>query len=173
MGNYLEKAMGMSDAVWDRHTNPWSGWSRMAIPILFAMAIWSRTWIGWWSLLIISLVVVWTWLNPRVFPVPTSAGNWMSQAVLGERIWLDRKNRSIPAHHTRVPAAIAIASGLGLIPLAGGLWQYNVWAVVTGLGLIIGGKLWFLDRMVWLRYDTSDIGHRKAETGTEGNYTTL
>ncbi len=151
----------MSDAVWDRHTNQWSGWSRMAIPILFALAIWSRNWIGWWSLLFASLVVLWTWWNPRAFSAPNSVENWMSQAIVGERIWLGRKHRKIPVHHDRMPVVIAIASGLGLIPLVWGLWQFNFWAVVAGLTLIIGGKLWFLDRMVWLRHDTPDAGFER------------
>jgi hypothetical protein len=48
---------------------------------------------------------------------------------------------------------IAIASGIGLLPLAWGLWQLEVWPTLMGLVLILGGKLWFLDRMVWLKSD--------------------
>ena len=149
----LGNAFGKSDAVWDRHTNPWSGWSRMAIPVLFAIAVWSRVWIGWWSLALVALVVAWTWWNPRAFPPPASVANWMSRAVLGERIWLDRKRQSIPEHHQYLPLVIAAISGMGLMPFAWGLWQFDLWAVIAGLTFIIGGKLWFLDRMVWLRRD--------------------
>ena len=146
--------MSVSDATWDRHTNPWSGWSRLAIPALFALAVWSRAWIGWWSLLCVLAVVGWTWWNPRAFPPPTSVANWMSRAVLGERVWRDRGHRDIPEHHIAVPELIILVSSLGVLPLAWGLWQYDVWAVIAGLVLITGGKLWFLDRMVWLRRDT-------------------
>ena len=158
MRQHLERRTGMSDAVWDRHTNPWSGWTRIAIPALFAIAIWSRVWIGWWSLPLVGLLAVWTWWNPRAFPPPVSVGNWMSRAVLGERVWLAQTAQELPEHHTRIPMLIAAASGIGLLPLAWGLWRLDVWAVVTGLVLVTGGKLWFLDRMVWLRQDTRADG---------------
>jgi hypothetical protein len=59
--SFTEGLMGMSDDVWSRHANPQSGWSRLSIPPLIALAVWSRDWIGWWSLLAIVLVCVWTW----------------------------------------------------------------------------------------------------------------
>lgn len=58
--SFAERLMGMSDDVWTHHANPQSGWSRMSIPPLFALAVWSRDWIGWWSLLLIALVFAWT-----------------------------------------------------------------------------------------------------------------
>lgn len=148
--SFLERLMRMSDDVWERHTNPWSGWSRMAIPPLFALAVWSRDWVGAWSLLSIALVGFWIWANPRVFPPPQSTDNWMSKAVLGERQWLDRKRLKLPSHHQNVPLFIAVASGIGLFPFAWGLWHLEIWPALSGLILILGGKLWFLDRMVWL-----------------------
>ena len=151
--SYLEHAMGMSDAVWERHSNPWSGWSRITIPPLLALAIWSRAWIGWMALFPFGLVILWTWWNPRIFPVPKSQDNWMTRGVLGERIWLDRHKKPIPAHHAKAAKILAILSGLGLPPLAWGLWSYDAWAVVVGITIISLGKLWFLDRMVWLRQD--------------------
>lgn len=147
--------MGMSDAVWDRHANPWSGWSRMAIPALFAIAIWSRTWIGWWSVVLISVLVAWTWWNPRAFPVPASHESWMTRGVLGERIWLDRNRIPIPEHHRRMAFILAGASGFGVLPYAWGVWNFDIWAVIAGLVLIVGGKLWFLDRMNWLFQQTT------------------
>lgn len=72
--------MGMSDDVWTLHASPQSGWS--------------RDWIGWWSLLAVILVCLWTWANPRVFQGPESTGSWMSKAVLGERISLDKDRTS-------------------------------------------------------------------------------
>jgi hypothetical protein len=34
-----ERVMGMDDATWAKHTNPWSGWTRMSILPLFSFAI--------------------------------------------------------------------------------------------------------------------------------------
>lgn len=78
--------MGMTPQVWARHSNPWSGWSRLTVLPLFALAVWSRIWLGWGALGPILLVLVWTWLNPRIFATPKRTDNWMSRGVLGEQI---------------------------------------------------------------------------------------
>ena len=152
--SYLEHLMGMTDAVWDRHANPWSGWSRISIPVLFALAVWSRVWIGWMAVIPVGIVLIWTWWNPRAFPVPKSHDNWMTKGVLGERVWLDRHKTPIPLYHSKAATYLAIISGLGLPPFAWGLWALDIWAVVTALTLIMIGKLWFLDRMGWLLQET-------------------
>lgn len=46
LGRATERAMAMNDTVWQRHANPWSGWTRVATMPLFAIAAWSRVWIG-------------------------------------------------------------------------------------------------------------------------------
>lgn len=148
-----ERLMGMTDETWKRHANPWSGWSRLSVAPLFVIVIWCRQWLGWWTLVPLLLVVFWTWWNPRAFRPVSCHDNWMSHAVLGERIWIKRREKSIPAHHCRMPIILATISGVGLAPLAWGLWQLEIWPVLLGLALVIGGKLWFLDRMVWLKVE--------------------
>jgi hypothetical protein len=155
-GRSSEKLMGMSDAVWQRHANPISGWSRVPVLPLLALGIWSRVWLGWWSLLPIAAVFVWIWLNPRIFPVPESTDNWMSKGVLGERVWLNRSKVPIPVHHARMATILNILAGVGLVPFVIGLVQLNVWATVAGTAVMMIGKLWFLDRMVWLFDDMKD-----------------
>jgi hypothetical protein len=61
-----------------------------ALPLL-VLAVWSRVWIGWWAMLAVSLVLVWIWLNPRVFPEPRTLDAWMSRGVLGERVFLEHR----------------------------------------------------------------------------------
>ncbi len=150
----LEQLMTMSDDVWDRHTNPWSGWSRLSIPPLIVLAVWSRVWLGWWCLVPVVVVVFWTWWNPRAFRKTGNPENWMSKGVLGERIWLARAKSPIPARHRRMPLILAAVSAVGIGPLVWGLWQLQFWPTLLGLLLVMGGKLWFLDRMVWLFEDT-------------------
>lgn len=146
----IAAAFRMDDAAWARHANPWSGWTRFPILSLLVLAIWSRVWIGWWSLVPIGVVLAWTWLNPRVFPAPRSTESWMSQAVFGERAWLDRDRVPVPAHHRLVPSLLNLGAASGLPPLAWGLARLEAWPTILGLALVLAFKLWYLDRMVWL-----------------------
>jgi hypothetical protein len=121
---------------------------------LFVLAVWSRVWLGWWCLVPIALLIVWTVVNPRAFPPPKSTDNWMSKGVLGERIWLARNEAPIPEHHAQMAHILMAITALGVLPLTWGLYHLDIWATGAGLLLLMGGKLWFLDRMVWLYEDT-------------------
>lgn len=155
IGRFSERMMGMDDATWTRHSNPLSGWSRVSILPLLSLAIWSRVWLGWHAVWLIAAVAIWTWMNPRMFGPPKSHDAWMTQGVLGERIWLARASRPIPYHHERVSRSLNITAGLGALVLAVGLWWLDFGLTVAGLVVTMGAKLWFLDRMVWLRRDTN------------------
>ena len=149
----LAASFAMSDPVWERHTNPWSGITRMPILPLMALSIYARVWIDWWCLVPLAALVVWTWYNPRAFGPPAHTHHWMSRAVLGERVWLNAETVPIPAHHARAATWLSVLAGLGLVPLAWGLWVLDPWAVGFGCLLSLLAKLWFLDRMVWLFHD--------------------
>ncbi len=150
-----ERMMRMDDAAWRRHANPWSGWTRFSILPLFALAVWSRVWLGWWAVVPVAAVIFWTWANPRAFPAPADYGAWISRGVLGERLWLDRSRQPVPAHHVRAAWITTIAAASGLPFLAWGVWALDAFATLLGLALSIGGKMWFLDRMVWLHSDAT------------------
>src|SRR5690606_2418557 len=97
----------MDETTWARHANPWSVWTRVAILPLMALAVWSRVWIGWWALLPVALLVVWTWLNPRAFPPPRSFDSWAAKGVLGERLWIARREGPpLPERHRRLPLVL-------------------------------------------------------------------
>ena len=64
----IERLMMMDGASWARHASPWSFWTRVPVLALLALAIWSRVWVGWWCVVPIGLVGVWTLVNPRAFP---------------------------------------------------------------------------------------------------------
>lgn len=152
----ISDAFGLDDATWLRHANPWSVWTRnTALPLLI-LAFWSRAWLGWWSLIPIGLAIVWTWLNPRVFSAPKSTNNWASKAVLGERVWMNRKTVSVPEHHRRAPNILSSVAALGSIFVIWGVIALEVYPVLLGSALIYMGKLWFLDRMVWLYEDMKE-----------------
>lgn len=150
-------ALAMSDDTWKRHANPWSVWTRIATCLpMFAVAVWSRDWIGWWSVVPIVASVLWIWLNPRVFPPPQSTDNWASYGVFGERVWLNRKNIPIPAHHRIAPNILSGIGGIGLVAFAYGLWQLQLYPTLIGVILMYAGKLWYFDRMAWLYREMKD-----------------
>ena len=152
-----ERGMGMSSEVWMRHANPWSVWTRYTCLPFLILAIWSRVWLGWWALLPIAISVLWIWANPRVFPAPTSTDNWASKGVMGERIFLNRAEVPIPAHHRRWAITLGFLSALGLPPLVWGLWALEPVTTLLGVVLVVLPKVWFVDRMVWLYEDMKDV----------------
>ena len=153
-----ERLMAMDDRTWARHANPWSVWTRGATPLpLLALAIWSRVWIGGWAWAALGLVALWIWLNPRVFPPPRSLDSWAARGVLGERVFLRHRARVAPEHR-RAAAILSGVSASGVLPFAWGLWRLDLWAVIAGIVLIAGAKLWFVDRMVWIWADFSRDG---------------
>ncbi|MEM8780185.1 MAG: DUF6653 family protein [Cyanobacteria bacterium P01_G01_bin.49] len=110
----IANSFKMDEETWLRHANPWSGITRFTVLPLLILAIWSRVWLDWFSLIPVAIALLWTWLNPRVFPQPKSTNNWMSKAVLGERVWLNRDNISVPHHHQTVPNLLNLVSASGL-----------------------------------------------------------
>ena len=146
----------MTEEAWARHANPWSVWTRNTVLPLLIIAIWSRAWLGWWALVSVALAVLWTWLNPRIFSKPRSTNNWASKAVLGERVWLNRDEVPVPEHHRTVPLVLNVVSAIGMVFLIWGLIALDIWPTLLGTAIAYLGKLWFVDRMVWLYEDMKD-----------------
>jgi len=147
-----ERLMAMDDATWARHANPMSAYTRFTVLPLLVMAIWSRVWLGWWAILPTALVLAWAWVNPRAFPPPRNLDNWASRGVLGERVFLNRRDE-VAAHHRAWADGLAWASLPGVIVLVIGLIRLEPWWTLFGMVLAVGPKVWFVDRMVWLYGD--------------------
>lgn len=153
--------MRMDDATWARHANPWSGWTRVATLPLLTMAIWSRVWTHlWW--LAVGILVIWIYVNPRLFPPPQNHDAWMTRGVLGERIWLANRPGTIADHHRRVITATITIASIGTASWLIGLIMLAPTATIAGLVVSILGKLWFVDRMVWIQRDHSPANDRGA-----------
>lgn len=146
----------MSDRTWERHSNPWSVWTRNTVLPLLILAIWSRSWIGWWAIAPTVVAVLWTWLNPRLFSKPESTDNWASRAVFGERVWLNRDRVPIPEYHHFVPHLLTVVSSIGMLFVIFGVATFSIWATLLGCALVYCGKLWFCDRMAWLYRDMQE-----------------
>lgn len=151
-----EKLMSMDEATWQRHSNPWSVYTRFSIMPLLSLAFWSRDWIGYYAVIPIFICFMWTWLNPRLFGVPTQTNNWASKGTFGERIYLDRKRNPIPEHHILPTTVLQVMSGLGLPIFIYGLYTFNFWALMLGNLWIMVFKAWFVDRMVWIYNDMKE-----------------
>jgi hypothetical protein len=154
----VAKAFGRDGDGWQRHANPWSVYTRIPIPPLLAAAIWTRTWIGWRSLVPVRLVCAWTAINPTAFPPPRSLDHWASKAVVGETYWLNRKEVPVPPRHRVAPTVLGGVSALGVPFIARGLVVRNGWMVLFGLAVQTAGKVWFLDRMALLYDDMAPAG---------------
>lgn len=152
----IADAFAMSETTWMRHANPWSVYTRFTCLPLLVVACWSRVWLGYWSLLPIALAILWTWLNPRLFAPVEDTQNWASRAVLGERIWLNRDRRDVPAHHHTFPHLLNLTSAIGAVIIVVGVVQLDITLTLLGMSLAVLGKLWYVDRMVWLCLDQLD-----------------
>ena len=149
----IAAAFGLDDKGWARHANPWSGWSRILTGMsLIIVAVWSRVWIGWWSLVPIVLVMLWIWANPRLFPPPADDHAWISRGVFGEKLWAER----VPDAVARYPAWRAKATNgvafVGALVLVYGLIRLDAAATIIGASLGYIGKMVFIGDMVRL-YD--------------------
>ena len=92
----IAKKFKLDDTTWMKHANPWSVYTRTSALPFLTIAILSRVWFGWWSLLFILIAIAWIWFNPRLFPEVKYTDNWASRGVFGERVWMNRKNIPIP-----------------------------------------------------------------------------
>jgi hypothetical protein len=151
----VARLFGLEGERWMRHANPLSVWTRFAVLPLLALAIWSREWIGWWSLALVAASLAFMMVNPLLFPRPRSTRNWTSRSVFGERIWTDRDKVELPEQFrtSGVPTATYACQIAGLAVLVYGLVRLDLLAVVTGVVIAQVAKAWFLDRMVLLYED--------------------
>ncbi|APE28546.1 DUF6653 family protein [Aurantiacibacter gangjinensis] len=144
---------------WARHANPWSGWSRIVTGMsLIIIAIWSRVWIGWWSLLPIALVAFWLWINPRLFAPARDDSAWISRGVFGEQMWAARGELPQPYIGAKLPHIFNAVAGIGAIVLIYGLVVLSPVETVIGASIAYAGKLAFIGEMVKL-YDRVTAAH--------------
>ncbi len=110
-------AKRLSDTMWRRHRNPWSGWTRIALTPLWVAALWLHSWP------LIALAVVLAATNPFWFPPPRGGDSWATRAVDGERIWLARATWQEKVLLMAMP-------GVMVVPLGWALWTHEpVWSV--------------------------------------------
>ena len=125
----------MKEQTWERHSNPWSVWTRVLTNPLVYLPVWSRSWRQ------AVLVGAWLLLNPRLFPPPQNNSSWATRSVLGEQIWTSKPRADLPM-------ALNIFSALFFLVALYSAYARRLWRLVSFGGLALVLKLWFLERMV-------------------------
>ena len=139
------KSAGMTDEAWLRHANSWSVYTRFAAIPAGILAIWSRTWLGWWALIPVALVIIWLWLNPHVFPAVKEPRSWAAKGIYGEKLWLNEPD-SVPPGCRSVLRWLIIPAVAGILLLVWGLVQLDLWPTIFGATLVTLTQLWRIDR---------------------------
>ncbi|QPV61695.1 hypothetical protein I7X12_13150 [Halosimplex litoreum] len=77
----------LAEFLWERHANPWSGWTRVfAFPVLVYAVLTRRK-----RLLVAAVAAI--AVNPVVLPQPDDARAWTSEVIQAERYWADHGNQ--------------------------------------------------------------------------------
>jgi hypothetical protein len=123
----MEDWRAVKRAVFARHSNPWSAWTRWASAPLVLVPAWRRSWRD------AALVGGWMAVNPVVFGPPAHQRAWATRAVLGEEQWIAERPMDAAMavdiaataaglaalvaarRHRALPAAAATALEMGLL----------------------------------------------------------
>ena len=91
-------------AIFARHCNPWSAWTRWATTPLTLVPIWTRRWNH------AALIAMWFAVNPFVFGKPAHERAWSTRAMLGEELWISRRPRDAALLVSAVTSAAALTA---------------------------------------------------------------
>src|SRR5918993_2470612 len=123
------------EQTWERHSNPWSVWTRVLTNPLVYVPVWNHSWRQ------AIPIAAWFLLTPRLFPPPNDGSSWATRSVLGEQIWTRKR-------YTDLPMAISTFSALFFLVALYSAYAQRLWRLVSFGSLALGFKLWFLERMV-------------------------
>jgi Family of unknown function (DUF6653) len=89
-------------AIFSRHANPWSAWTRWASTPLVLVPVWTRRRSH------AVLVGAWLAVNPVIFPKVTDERNWATRAMLGEELWITRRPKDAATVLSIVTSVLAV-----------------------------------------------------------------
>lgn len=132
------------DRFWARHSNPWSGWTRVPSGAVIVYAVYRRKW------RLLGAALIWTAMNPFLFSPPETEDAWMTRAVLAERWWIkEEANRTVGLGY---PNICNSAGALGFMYAVYAAWRESPKGATLGVVASIGLKLWWL-RVLVSKYD--------------------
>lgn len=126
-------------AVFARHSNPLSAWSRWASIPLIAAPLWTR------SRRVTLLVSAWMLVNPVIFPEPRTKRAWSTRAMLGEEEWSSRPRRDRAT-------AVNVATAVAMAGLVVGGWRRS-WRIVGPSAAAQMGLVMLFWKLMANRYD--------------------
>lgn len=140
----IARVFGMSDRVWARHQSPWSVWTRAAILPVATVLIGAGEGLGPTRGAALAALVVFAWINPRLFPPPRDPTTWSARAVRGERRWAEARDDLSRAMQARLRRRLLLSA----VPIP--VWLWALLADQAGLAFVaalatMGLKLRFLD----------------------------
>lgn len=91
-------------AIFIRHANPWSAWTRWASTPLVLLPVWTRRRSH------AVLVAAWLAVNPVVFPKVTDKRNWATRAMLGEELWITNRPKDSATALSALTSIIAVVA---------------------------------------------------------------
>jgi len=92
----------------------------------------------------------------RRFLLPERAGKEGAGRSRPLRWGLNRKEVAVPRHFEPVIKVLNAISGVGTLLCFCGLIALSFWMTIFGMAVLLLGKSWFLDRMVWLYDEMKD-----------------
>ena len=134
-------------AVFARHSNPWSAWTRWLSTPLVLVPLWTRRWSH------AAILGAWMVANPVIFPRPADEQAWSTRAVLGEELWIRERPRDAAM---AVDAAATLTGITALIAARRHRAAPAAGATAVTMGLVL--VYW---RLMARYYDQ----HQRAETG--------
>jgi hypothetical protein len=137
-------------AVFARHSNPWSAWTRWASTPLVLVPVWRR------SRRDAALVGVWMAVNPVVFARPAHDRAWAIRAVLGEEQWIAEP----PMDTAMAVNVVATASGVVALVAA---YRRRAMPAIAATALEMGLLLVYWELMA--RYHDRDGGAQHSPSG--------
>ena len=120
-------------AMFARHANPWSAWTRWASTPLVLIPVWTRRRSH------AALVAGWLAVNPVLFARPADNRAWATRAVLGEERWIVERPRDVSMVVSAVTSAVAVGA-----LIAARRHHLRVAAVATGIQMVLTLMYWEL-----------------------------
>jgi len=128
----------LGEDFWARHTNPWSGYTRLPMGPVLLLGLYRRDW------RMVGLTLLYVVINPILFSEPESKDAWISRSVL-EQLWLEEGHGVFEANLPGVLNGLnAVAYCYGLF----GAYKRNPQTTALGGGVALTCKLVYLAILV-------------------------